>query len=497
MQNLDIILTDPELLNFIQSGLWRKNYFQQQLADAEHLQSESQAYPMQIERDSMSNGVEILCAFPGTTGIPIISGILFLKEDFEWSALSECDCSEGCDCTHSLAVMLKLTEEIQSQLNPQAPSSISDLSVVHWIHDLHHYAQKAQDRRTSSPSTSKANNQFLAYGIVLSNIDQKPSRLHLLLGRTLKSGTFIDATSTPSGDPQRPAKYMTSEDFHTCSLYRTALRYTYESSLPLMGDEAGAVLEAAEKTQRLFLINHPSNTKHEPIRITFGDTVTPKLAWAPNNDGSLYPTAGFEESETLLKCDPPYLFRPESNTLHPVDTQEVTSDMLSHWLDGPTIPSVMVDEIAPELKKIDFPAPETIQTKKLSAIQPTPQLHLHRDSLYHVSEMADKPAPIVADLTFSYHGHTHSPNLTSSSPAPDNFFVIDNNISLQIPCDQDFESQCVEMLTETLNLTFDYRMDTKATFFPKIDIREWDCDWANFTTHNCPRPRKRRLENHR
>jgi len=430
---------------------------------------------------------------------------LFQGENRTWRFMEDCSCPVGRECKHAAALLMKvadLLEELPQGL--QQPAETGDFELTEWLSRVTAPPKTETDTKEKKPNTN-----FVAYCIKAPEFSYTSELiLTLHVGRTLKSGEVrINLNSGANADPVRRPKYMKDEDVLPCTLYYQILRSQYQyDGIRLEGSQVPLLLEKILETGRLFFVN--SNSAHYPV--IAGEVVTPEPVWESQADGSARPAFGPPMSEALgiIPTEPPYLLRLRSDQDSiALDTLELggrSLEFLDAWISGPTLSPEQVVTAAVELQKRapSLPAPVPLETKKLKKSKPTIHLDFIRKNPFTHGglHLSGQPEPIVAKLSFEYHGHSFRPDLSAEPPRKASFTSSEKKVIYTIPRDTQFEREVI------LNLVQEYDMvpasvhdpsvhpDHCSAILPHTDPFVWDDASAEFINCHVPHLREQGWE---
>jgi SNF2 family DNA or RNA helicase len=142
-----------------------------------------------------------------------------------------------------------------------------------------------------------------------------------------------------------------------------------------------------------------------------------------------------------------------------------------------------------------LPAPVAPKTKTLKKSTPTIHLHLHRANPFSHGghHLSGKPEPVIATLTFQYHGHEFMPDLAAEPSGEATFTATTKNTLYTIPRDTSFERNTILDLVREHEIVpagaIDDQIapDHRSAFLPRTPPAEWDAAAAEFLQHGVPR----------
>ena len=414
-----------------------------------------------------------------------------------WNFMDNCTCPVGDNCKHAAALLIYLTEKLETVAGPGADKSqLLDVELSSWISQI-----SATPDLPGSEVKKKSERRFLAYCIESPRHSYNPGlTLNLHVGRTLKSGQVkIDLHANANADPVRPPGYMTDEDLLPCTLFHQLSRGYYQyGGIELEGSGAGRLLEQILKTGRLFYVSDERN--FQPV--LEGDAINPQPIWKTESDGSARPAfeKPFSNESLLISTAPSYLMAPagdsETMTLHSLDTQKHSLDFISAWMNGPTLSPRQLATAATQLQKKApaLPAPTPVKTKSLKKSKPVPRLHLSRQNPFSHGghHLSGQPEPIVAELAFLYHGHPFTPDLADPPPKSGTFIASKKDTVYKISRHTQEERKYIFQLVDEYGILPASAIDGSvnpqhaSAFLPREAPSGWDAAMADFIVNAVP-----------
>ncbi len=296
-----------------------------------------------------------------------------------------CSCPEGYNCVHVAALLLIWQEQVRHQPDPDALAhdrqEVSPETLA-WLETL--------EQQPVAPP--QASGQQILY--VLSSTD---FRLTLFKARPMKEGGFSrpelfrpELHRLTWGNV--PAWYQAA-DMPIMRLFlalQENVMFTYESSLPLKGEEGAQLLRMTLRTGRLHLedIGHPA--------LQAGASIHAKLAWQRDAQGRQQLKIHQENDETLILLPtwPLWYLNPERNEvgqMHLDLPEEIAVQLLS----------------APALDELDA----LLAHQRLSEIGTARQLKIPLPEAAPPEQPAGKPQAILR-LQSGRFGHLFSSKIT-------------------------------------------------------------------------------------
>ena len=499
---LEFIHENHDLTEYLQSNEWEHQFDSQSLQRAKAYTKPERLLKLEIlsnQGDQNGNIISVRSSFRGNYQKSYTTMVFLEYDDISrgkpprWEAFPECTCPVQLGCKHGAAALMVLTAALSSPTLKKMTTA-KELEIFEWLKELKQ-APDAQSSQTSKQPNKKQHSQFLAFCLYSEPdaYDPRP-RICLHLGRDMKSGRFIDTSSSPTAEISKQPKYMRPEDAYPTYLIRQGTYGYYDGrGTAVRGGMGGQILEETLKTGRLFLSSQRYDKKQPAVNICPGSPLSPQLEWETHSDGSATPEVTFPCNGILLPTEPAYFLNTDNSenpTLHIVDTSEHSQETINHWQNGPTIPARHLDTITPQLAKTHLPTPKKRQHKKLPQTTPIPHLKLHRKNPFSHGglHMSGQPDPIIGEISFDYHGHLFSPNLTLPPPEEASFTVITDDTILEIPRDMPTEEKFIAQLLEEHQMTPAFEHDTNlnnkhfSAILPNSAPSGWDMVWTVFTT---------------
>ena len=132
----------------------------------------------------------------------------------------DCNCSAPDNCKHAAAVLGAVAQRIK---NGTTLLNLGlDDEVGSWLVDL-----EMAEKTPETKSKKAKNNHFLAYCLLWEPDSLAAPVLEIHKGKSLKSGVFIDSTTTPAADPTKPSSFMDDKDNYPCLLIKSVKRLMY------------------------------------------------------------------------------------------------------------------------------------------------------------------------------------------------------------------------------------------------------------------------------
>ncbi len=446
MINTEQLQIYPDFTGKFTRSVWRNAFSKKTL----HRSKKYLAPPAYIFGEiANSQGVfEINAKFLGSYSETYHVNIVFDKTPSgEWFFEEECTCPVGYECKHSAAA-LQILETALSSADQKNSPHFDQSHFDHWLNQLQRSEKKSH---TEAKKTTQSPTNFLAYCIQPSQALYDPTpKLSLHTARQLKNGELrIDHHKIATADPYRPPQYMHKDDIPICMIYHQLVRlqYTY-GAIKLEGTQATSLLTQIIPTNRLYYIS----SDHPPLPIELKDPIHPQPIWEKSEDGSTFPSFAppLHGQHLICPTEPSYVAIPHSDearcSLHPLETSSYSTEFLTLWKEGPSIPAEKITQSAITLqKKSSLPTLKPTETISLDPTAPIPQLRLERVNL-SVDDISENP--ISAALTFRYHSHSTKPITTAEPTQEDSsFFATKDNTIYEIPRNLTAELQYTEELT--------------------------------------------------
>jgi len=499
---LETIHENPDLLEYIQTKEWEGLFDSQSLQRARAYTKSGRLLSLKVLahlEDEDNNTIVIESSFRGNSQKNYTTHVFLEYDDISrgklprWEAFSECTCPVQIACKHGAAALIALNTAL-ARPSITRMTTAKELEIFEWLKELKQ-SPSAPSSATASQANKNPPTQFLAYCLYPrpDDYDTTP-RILLHLGREMKSGQFINTSSSPTADISKEPKYMRPEDAYPTYLIRKGTYGYYDGrGTPVTGSLGGQILKETLKTGRLFLSYERYNKKQPAINILLGDPVTPRLEWAAHTNGSATPEVNFSCRGMLLPTNPAYLLstdNTEAPTLHLIDTSEHSPETIRHWQNGPTIPARHLSTITPQLVKTQLPTPKKFQHHKLPKTTPIPHLKLHRKNPFTHGglHLSGQPEPIIAEISFDYAGHSFSPDLGTLPTEKASFTIVTDDSMIEIERDILSEEKYIEQLMEEHQMTPAYEHDPDvhpkhlSSMLPNAGPSDWDIVWTAFTT---------------
>ena len=490
MEHLERITEHSVVVDFILSEEWREDYDSDSLEAAEGALSGSPILGFEVvEIDTGELIIE--CSFR-TSSRRYHQAEIVLNFDEEFcDFITRCSCPDGYLCMHSAALLMHTGRLLLEKTGTPNISKLGSPAVFNWLNTIKKLNEETENKSTKPP---KPSNQSLAYCLHLANEYSQLPYISLRICKETKKEKMIDTFTTPTANPQQPARYMCNEDIFPCSLYHQLSRSYYSNEIPLEGEGSGKLLEEINKTDRLYFLKDETGHQQPAQRITLGETFHPNLAWVSQSNGSATPSLNLPPKAILIPTEPLFCFDEDTFELRKVSTEEHSAEFLLAWNKGPSIPAEKIEDIAPELTKAKLPKPTPLEKESLQKSKPTASLKLFRKNPFthgglHLSGQLE---PTIAELSFSYHGHLLKPDLLNADQDLSSFSVVLPDKILNIQRDTIAELDLIETLitegkispisTHYDNLSEKY----SSCFLPLSPSKEWDMRWACFITSTIP-----------
>ncbi|MDF1711313.1 MAG: DEAD/DEAH box helicase [Akkermansiaceae bacterium] len=494
--DLSAFTSKPDLAREIQTRDWRRLYDRNALARASAYTKPDRLLKM-VALDKAGT-VVIIGILKGNYESSYTTVIHCEKDTMgDWTLYDDCSCPVGYNCKHAAAVLTVLADRLdQAEVANGNESLHEDSEIDEWLNSV-----GKSLRSQAPPEPNKPSSSFLAYCLQTPAFSYDSRfRLSLHVGRELKSGQVkINLNSNANADPLRPPKYMKQEDILPCTLYYQILRGRYQySGLTLEGPQAGLLLQQVLETGRLYFISSKTNIR----TVVSGDLIIPEPVWESKPDGSARPSFAppFLDHIGLLSTEPPHLILPKNDEdqvgLHPVDVSKHNLAFLNAWTAGPTLKPKQVAAIATTLQSTlpSLPKPVPAKTKTLKKSKPEICLHLHRANPFTHGglHLSGQPDPVIAELSFCYHGHSFSPDLASEPPARASFVSSKKGTVYTISRDTKIEKEAILHLVRAYDFVPAGALDSDvapghcSAFLPRGSSYDWDFLTVEFIRDSVP-----------
>ena len=494
--NLDAISSRPDLVSDLRSGDWKGFFTKITLSRAKAYTRPNRL--VSLKASSKGSSVKAIAIFIGNHRPSYETTLSFKGGAGEsWRFFAACTCPVGYECKHAAATFMAIADYLEK------PHSVSPLSgspdhsdISAWLAEVTTSLVPPVPLEEKEPSAT-----FLAYCLrPPESAFESRSSLSLHVGRKLKSGAFrINLGSNAAADPLRPPGYMMSEDTMPCTLFNQLRRADFSiNGVRMEGPQAGLLLKQALETGRLFYARD-----RDHIRLLLpGDSVIPEPIWENRPDGSARPTFAppFSEAIAIINTHPPHLVLPHRDadkvTLNPLDLSRHSASFLKAWSTGPTLKPEQVATTATALQTSlpALPKPVPAKTKALKKSKPEIHLHLHRANPFTHGGLhfSGQPEPIVAELTFKYHGHPFTPDLAEKPEGKASFIASKKGTVFTIPRDTGFERETIFHLVGEYDIVpagvhdSSIAPDHRSAFLPQGPASQWDIATAEFITRSIP-----------
>ncbi len=494
--DLSAVTSKPDLARELQTRDWRRLYDRSSLARASAYTKPARL--LKLVAVDKAGTVAIIGILKGNYESSYTTVIHCEKDAMgDWMLDDDCSCPVGYNCKHAAAVLTALSDRLDQAKASKGNESLHENSEIdEWLHTVGNSLKSQSPPEPEKPSTS-----FLAYCLQTPAFSYDSRfTLSLHVGRELKSGEVkINLNSNANADPLRPPKYMKQEDILPCTLYYQILRGRYQySGLTLEGPQAGLLLQQVLETGRLYFVSSKTDIR----TIVAGDPIIPDPIWENKPDGSARPAFAppFRDHIGLFPTEPPHLILPhpvhDQVGLHQVDVSKHSLPFLTAWTAGPTLKPKQVATIATTLqsKLPTLPKPVPVKTKTLKKSKPEICLHLHRANPFTHGglHLSGQPEPVIAELSFRYHGHSFSPDLASEPPAKATFISSKKGTVFTIPRDTKIEKEAIFHLVREHDFVpasvhdFDVSRDHCSAFLPQGNSYDWDFLTVEFIRDSVP-----------
>lgn len=495
MWDLRAIQAHPELVLALRTWEWSRGFDRRTLGRARGYLSPKHLLEMDVVE--AMDSVLVYAVFRGNHGTDYDTFVSFQKSTRNgWSVGSDCDCPVGNACKHAAAILITITSGLEGA-GPKGSVFLPKNQLEQWLETV----KQATSDPPPAPSRKKKNANFLAYCLRPPSVHyERRFSLSLHVGRFLKSGEVrINDHSRAAADPAKPAKYMAPEDLLPATLYAQLARQTYQTNgVFLEGPQGSLLLQKALETGRLFDLAD----RNDPKFILRGEVISPEPIWQTGPDGSSTPGFAPPLSDALafIDCAPPFALLPlageEKLTLHELKTEQYSFELLKAWRSGPTLGPKEMATVAKHFKKESptLPAPVAPKTKTLGKKKPTIHLHLHRANPFAHGghHLSGKPEPIIGTLTFQYHGHEFTPDLSVEPSGKATFTAATKDSLYTIPRDTAFERDTVLLLVREHAFVpasvIDERIapNHRSALLPHTPPSGWDAAAADFLHRSVP-----------
>lgn len=492
MVELKHIIQHSSLVHFLLSEEWKDRFASEDLRDGEELLKTHsiRGYEIFSFMKDEGNGVYLESSFRSSARRYHQTEVALAINDGVCDVDSRCSCPDAYLCAHSAALVMHTQALLLEHPETQNITKLGSPQVFDWLNTIKKIQEESEKEKTKP---TKPSNQSLAYCLQLSRDNSAHPFISLRICKTTQKGSVIDAFTTPTANPHQPARYMTEADIFPCTLYQQLNRIYYGAETTLEGNLAGKLLQEINKTNRLYFIEKYDEPEHPANLITQGETIKPRLTWHTHPDGSTEPALGLPPHAILIPTEPPYCFDRDKLEIHPVSTEKLSLKMLLAWSQGPTIPAENIENLAPELGKVKLPEPTPLEKELLPKSKPSPSLRLFRKNPFTHGglHMSGQPEPIIAELTFTYHGHDHQPDLINASHQEGFNVVLDHQI-LHIPRDPLAEIDFIKILIHDGKIApvatqyKDLDPTYASSFLPMNDPEDWDMQWGLFISTIIP-----------
>ena len=495
--DLAAVSSRPDLVSELKDRDWISVFDQQSLKRA--VSYTKPARLLKLDAFDRGKSVTVIAIFRGNYAPTYQTVLTFTRDERRnWGFGCDCSCPVGYDCKHSAAAMIALTDRLaQSAASISKSTDSGDSEIADWLSTV----SESLAAPTLVEEKEKPNNSFLAYCLVPPAYSYESRyTLSLHVGRTLKSGEVrLTTNSNANADPIKPPKYMRPEDIMPCTLYYQILRGSYQyGGLRLEGPQAGLLLQQVLETGRLYYLVDRKN----PRVLTPGDSILPEPIWESQPDGAARPTFAppFSEATGIINTQPPYILLPQADsdklTIHSLDLSRHSAGFLKAWSTGPTLKPEQVAHTATALQSRlpTLPKPIPTKTKTLKKSKPSIHLHLHRANPFSHGGLhfSGQPEPIIAELTFKYHGHPFVIDLAEKPEGKASFIASKKGTVFTIPRDTSFERETIFHLVEEYDIVPagvhdpSIARDYRSAFLPEGPASQWDMAIAQFITQSIP-----------
>ncbi len=488
----DFILKRPKLVEYILEQNWLKDYSAEDEKMALQLISDKKLLGYEIYQCEEEDDIIIGCSFREKNRRRYLQSEVYIERISNYyDHHVRCTCKLPFYCHHNLALLIHTRQLLLECESVNAIARLGSTAVYNWLERISTISQTPNTPKKKKKPKSPTS--FLAYCLMIWNNEVI---LKLKIGKRRKNELFIDTYTTPSADPTQPPRYMRDEDTFPCTLYHQHLKSFYTDHVNLSFDShvTKRILKEAISMSRLFYIEDESSREQPANPVTLEKTITPKLDWEVLPDGSTKPTLGFSPGTIMIPSDPPYAFNKDDLTIRPISTAKFPLNLLYEWDRGPIIPAKNIHAVAPELKKVALPKPKELEKKSLKKSTPVPHLRLFRKNPFTHGglHLSGHPEPIIAELSFLYHGHPVKPDLSNEAQQQNTFSVANRKAVFTIPRDTLKELDLIGQLIHEGKIApiitnhTEVQKDYSSCFLPMSNPREWDFQWAIFLSTVVP-----------
>jgi len=373
MDTLDHILNLNGATDYLLSESWRETISHSLLREAEAFLQYTSPLGFEVIPYHDSDAIEIEASFqqsPRRYHQTCLSLFIPPVPPHALELSSTCSCHESSICKHAVALLLYTVKQLHAypktpQTGPFIPPDIRG-----WLHHIESIKKK-ENKPKGKPS-----NQSLAYCIMFDNLDEYAPVFEIRLCKHLKSGDVIDTFTTPTANPQKPAKYMVEADIYPCTLYRQIHNPYFSSDVVLNSHLSAVLLDAAIQTNRLYLIEDLDISEQDAKLISLGKKISPELTWLTQADGSAKPSLNLPPHCKIIPTTPPYALDTHQLVIHPLSNKNHSTNTLLEWAQGPSIPAEIIHTLLPDFKRINLPQPKALEQKSLPPTSPVPHLTL-------------------------------------------------------------------------------------------------------------------------
>lgn len=411
---------------------------------------------------------------------------------------TECTCPVRYECKHAAASLAHLVTLLKA---PKSEEVQRDEEIAHWLQTLSTPPQQAQPNKPD-PSPSR----FLAYCLQVHGDLNGNSTMELHQGRLLKSGEHsINLNQFANPNLANPPKYVQEHDILPLFKFRQATENSYAysfSEVSLIAKRGAEIILQALTTGHLYCIDDIAtdySRSERLVPVTEGAAIQPQLEWKTNDDGSIEPVLILPEDVIRLSVSPPLFINtnPQAPTLHALDaSNSISGDHISSWEQGPVIPLEKIPSFTEKISTISspIPIPKSILLETLKKTKPIPHLTMRRQNPFTHGglHLSGQPEPIIAELSFIYHGKSYQPNLVTNPFAEKSFISRSSDTINSIPRSITAEKRSLAFITDSSNfvpaaqLDVQVKIDHRSAFLPSDHARYWELSAAKFITNFLP-----------